>query len=397
MKKCLLIAPLVSHATAGRVAAIGSTTYGLYVADISTRPLRHRLDQYPFSLIKGYFDLNVRSNDPLYRDIVSYLAIIRDTLISRGILPESKKISDRIREVMNEVKPTVVVVYYGATAMHFARIIKRLFPKVPVIIIHNAIPVTLERKNKFQRLLRRSFINEFVDYNKWLNKLDYYIYASTEMSDFAQNRFNIPKNKVSILPDYLPRSLHVKTDSIINNIRNDSPSIIFLGAPERWGTAIDNLDSQFLDLAHEKINIYSGGISKEVIETGYGFKYPYFTDDEVFKGDLANYAHAFDAALITYGIEDKRERFRTTLPTRFITALTAGIPIVVRAGMFAAVEAYVQKHQIGFAYRDSHELKDRLTDNNKMSIYRAKAIEHLKVIGGECQSHEFEKIFEGLI
>jgi hypothetical protein len=68
MKRCLIFAPLVSHATSGRLAAIAAADYELYCADTSTRPLSFNLDLYPFSLIKKCFYIDVAVNDPLFQE-----------------------------------------------------------------------------------------------------------------------------------------------------------------------------------------------------------------------------------------------------------------------------------------------------------------------------------------
>lgn len=396
-RRCLLVAPMVSHATIGRVAALGSGAHELYVADISTRPLRHRMDQYPFTLIKGYFDLGVVENDPLYRNAGRYDAAIIDSLRGRGLLAEDARIAARIREVVGPLQPHVIVTYYGSTAMHFARIIRRLFPRIPIVLIHNTLPITLERRGVLQRCLRRPFMNEFVDYNHWLSTLDFLVCASEQMMQFVRRRFEFPDQRMMVLPDYLSQSQHAGVLHSVLPTQACGPRVIFLGAPERWGPTIDNLDTEFLKLTAAGISISSGAISDEVIGTGYGFKYPYFTDDEVFTGKLADYAHSFDAALITYGVEQRRERFRTILPTRFLTALTAAVPIVVKAGMFDAVEAYIEKHALGFVYADTASLKAGLADLDAIATFRHNAIAHLAQIGGERQSQQFESIFDRVI
>jgi hypothetical protein len=48
MRKCLLFAPLVSHASAGRIAALINTGWELTLVDISNRPVGFSLNQYPY-------------------------------------------------------------------------------------------------------------------------------------------------------------------------------------------------------------------------------------------------------------------------------------------------------------------------------------------------------------
>jgi hypothetical protein len=151
-----------------------------------------------------------------------------------------------------------------------------------------------------------------------------------------------------------------------------------------------------MEIAKEGIWIQAGQMSDAVVATGFGSKYEYFSDDEVFGGALARFAHGFDAALITYATTARMERFRSTLPTRFFTALTAAVPIAVKAGVFDAVESYVGRHGLGFTYRDARELHAKLEEHEKMAQYRANAIEHLKIAAAEEQSPQFEAIFDRL-
>jgi hypothetical protein len=387
---------MVSHATAGRIAALGAGSYELYVADISTRPVTHCLDRLPFSLMKGHVDLKVAEADPLYTGGWGCGARVVEMLRSANLWPESPAIAERVRKVVLDVQPSVIVLYYGPSAIHFGRLIRRLFPAIPLIMIHNTFPTTVERKGRMAGMIQRVVNTELSDYRHWLPKLDFFVFASDEMALFAEKRFAIRPEAAAILPDYFPGGVHVKVAQQKNYEADDARRVIFLGAPERWGDAIDDIDAEFIGLAQEGITIFSGAMSEEVIRTGYGFKYPYFSDDEVFDGALAQYAHGFDAALITYATKERMERFRSTLPTRFFTALTAGIPIAVRAGMFDAVEAYVKKYSLGFAYHTPRELRERLEDGSALAVYRRNAIDHLSLIAAETQSSQFDAIFDRL-
>jgi hypothetical protein len=396
MKRCLLFAPLVSHATEGRIAALGAGGYELYVVDISTRPIRHNLDRFPFSLIKRRFDLNVREVDPLFGPGRSRVAKVVEVFRSFGIWPENKAVSSRVRDLVLGLQPSVIVLYYGPSAVHFGRMLRRLFPTLPLVMIHNTFPVTVQRRGRISRWIQGVMNDELADYRHWLSKLDFFVHASPGMVDFARRQYSIDPEATAVLPDYFSSAVHANVTRDSGYKTDSGPRVIFLGAPERWGNGIDDIDSQFLSLAREGVTVHSGAISDEVVRTGYGFKYPFFTDDEVFEGALARYAHGFDAALITYAVDERMERFRTTLPTRFFTALTAGIPIAVRAGLFDAVEAYVEEHGLGFSYRTARDLREKLDQHDQLSIYRKNAINHMALTAAENQAALFESIFDRL-
>jgi hypothetical protein len=397
MKRCLIFAPLVSHASSGRLAAIGATDYELYCVDTSTRPLGFSLDQYPFSLVKEYFNIDVAINDPLFQKNRSCLNIFFELLRSLGLLNENSAIVGKIKEVLSRVDPSVVVLFYGPNAMHFGRILKRIYPKLPLVLIHNLLPSELVGVGGIKNILKEIVSVERLDYSRWLRLMDSYIYASEEMANYAINRYKLSPQKKNILPDYFSKISYAKIKINHNEKKENVLTAIFLGAPERWGSSIDNLDADFLELTRLGISIFSGAMDDKIIKTGYGHKYNYFSDDDVFAGALSNYAHKFDVAIIAYGFRDRAERFRTTLPTRFFSAIAAGIPLAVKGGMFDAVEAYIKKYKIGFAYHDATDLKQQLRDLESMNRYRMNAIDHMKDHNAENQAAIFNEIFRKVI
>jgi hypothetical protein len=80
------------------------------------------------------------------------------------------------------------------------------------------------------------------------------------------------------------------------------------------------------------------------------------------------------------------DRFHNSLPSRFLFALNAGIPIVMPKGYFLACEEFVKKYEIGFTYNSPTDLKEALSDDNLMTKYRKNAIE-------KAENFVYEKSF----
>ena len=395
--KCLFIGNIYQHATIGRIAAFKSAGCDIKLLNVGNHPLKFE-EEYPIPNVEFVWDLANKSIDPYYKKIkirklglhqkkqlIEYLRIKRN-------ISENKKICRFFNQIIRDIKPDFVVLHYGTMAMHFARIIKYIFPELPVIVIINLLPSALNNSNKQNNL---SLKIEMSQYKYLLGELNGVIYTSQDMIDYSKRNFGHVGKNFLIFPDYLPRSFKFWKQNFnkTKNIEqyNGKKKVIFIGAPERWGTKIDSIDLEFMDITNEKIHIYSGKIDQKVIDTGYGHEYSYFTDKKIYNGEFATYVHKFDVALVTYNYNliQNNDRFKTTYPTRFLTALTCGIPIAVRKGL-TICEKFVLKHNIGFVYQNTKELKDNLFNIDKMKSLRKSAIKQSNHFTAESQSNDIK-------
>ena len=317
MKRCLLIAPLETHASIGRIAALAASNVELHVIDVS--------------FIQPQFDFS----QPPFNELASYKWLY--PLIGR-------------------------VQYFDKAILGY---------------------------------IKSNLSTELIDYQKVLGKTNLIICASRLMSDYVSSKYNIDRSRIVVIPDYFSKRMSYKVSSADTSV--GSNGVIFLGAPERWGATIDDVDDQFLELAESGITVYAGKISSRVVAAGNVFCYSYFSNDDVFSGCLSTFAHQFQASIITYGISERHQRFKTTLPTRFFSAVSAGLPIAVRAGLFDAVEEYVERFSIGFKYHNATQLKSRLSDKSEMALFRNNAIKHSMEYFAENQSEEFKNLIASVI
>lgn len=392
LKKCLLIAPLEAHATIGRLAAIASSGLELHVVDVSSTSPRFKLNQYPFSEIKSYkyFDKSavLSRHSQMFHMIANKLRAI-------GLISESRSVIKNLTIEIERVRPDVVVTYYGPIGARYAKIVKTINQNLPVISVLNLIPSSLDYDKTILGLFLKTLNDELNNYKRIIRKLDFLICSSEKMMEHISAKYGVSKNKMAVLPDYFPKSMAFESSA--NYSKLPGINLIFLGAPERWGGSLDDIDRQLFELAHSGITIYSGNLADYVKLTNNAFSYQRFSDSEVFSGNLSTYAHQFQASLITYGINKRHQRFKTTLPTRFFSALSAGIPIVIRAGLFDAVEAYVEKYKIGFTYQNIEDLKLKLLDQNAMKIYSDNAVKHCFKYYAESQGADFKFFFDSLL
>jgi hypothetical protein len=391
-KNCILIAPLVSHATAGRIAALVKSGYQVSLIDISSRDVYFSTTNYPYSLLHKIYKLNITEVDPFYSR-PSLKLLFKDILRSYNVIKENVLLLSKLNEIIYQENPAVVITFYGPLGIHFARLVKKIDAEQKVIFIANLLPSTVLRGGIFLKFIKSKLTNEYVDFKRWIHKIDAIVCSSDEMADFVVRKFNYPQSRLIVVPDFHPNTFQFNE----NNIQKadfKALSIIFLGAPERWGGRIDNIDHQ-LNLYSKCVKVYAS-ISIERDDNSSWEPYPYFTDDEVFTGNLSDFAHNFTAALVTYNISRRSERFRSTLPTRFFSALAAGLPIAVKGGIFDAVESFVKKHDIGFVFYTEHDLFEKLSDSKKLKEQKENVIKLLPLFSAESQGEIFKSLFEQL-
>jgi hypothetical protein len=295
---------------------------------------------------------------------------------------------------MVRIRPNFVVTFYGPLGIFFARIIRLISKEIPLISILNLAPSALDYQNNWRGWIGKYLNAELNNYRKTLNNLSKIICASSKMQTYVNKKYGIQFKDMFTLPDYFHRTLLASSEV---NANAKFPSVIFLGAPERWGGQLDRVDDQFIEMARLGIDVYSGQMSSSVLATGKGHLYPYFSEDEIFSGEYSRYISRFPIAIITYGVDQRHQRFMSTLPTRFFSALAAGLPVAVRAGIFDAVEDYIKHHGIGFIFTDAIDLKCKLINEDQILSLRKNALHHSKKYFAEAQADEFKKIIDSVL
>jgi hypothetical protein len=386
--RCLFIGPLKSHASIGRYTAAVAAGFEVYLVNVFD--LNWKFEDNPIyktHFVETIIDPYYHSNDSRTRK-----TLIIEYLRNLGYVPENHNIVTQLKNTIRSIQPHFAIVHYGAISIRYARILKRTYSKFPLIDIVNVLPSALSFSPSNRYITEKKI--EELNYRYWLKRLDGVIFASQEMFDFARGKFGVDERRACILPDYLPEAFHYNGDTDLTHQKNyesHDPRVIFLGAPERWGHVIDELDNEFMSMAKEHIHIFSASISDKVVSTGFGHQYPLFTDQEVFTGKFSEYIAQFDAAIMTYNVPQREERFRSTLPTRFVSALTAGIPIAVKGGFFDACERFVEVNEVGFVYTDASDLRNKLMDVVELSKYRFNANTKRKNMTAESQGEELRK------
>ena len=137
---------------------------------------------------------------------------------------------------------------------------------------------------------------------------------------------------------------------------------------------INDVRSEILSLAEAGVVVHCARVS--------GLTHPNVINFEPFgaealaSGVLAAFVTQFDACLVTYsGGTVAPIRFNTSLLSRFLIALIAGVPVLLPEGRFAAMEAFVEKQGVGFLYRAPAEAYRILTSDSFIALSRGQEAE----------------------
>ena len=231
--KLILIAPLVSHATIGRVAALANTGIEIILIDVSSRKCNYDKKTYPINKIKKIYYLNIWEVDNFFSDKITIFERLKDILRSYSILSENKIVFNKVADILKNENPNFVFLFYGPVAIHFLRIVKKINLNIKTVLIPNLIPSTVVTGNVLVRIIKKSISNEFINYKNWINKSDKIFVSSNEMKSFILKKFNYEAISIHIIPDLHSRSFFVNKKKI-NFLKNKSNSIVFR-CSRRWG------------------------------------------------------------------------------------------------------------------------------------------------------------------
>jgi hypothetical protein len=161
-------------------------------------------------------------------------------------------------------------------------------------------------------------------------------------------------------PWYLARCFAPRVPSTPST-RMGERDLIFVG----WLDYVRSLN----DVRSQLLSLCAAGFAVECSATE-GVSHPNLSFFERFNyerfanGDLLAYMQTFKACVVTYNYAETGRiptRFASSIPTRFITAMSAGVPILLPRGRFPAMQRIVEEHEIGFAYASGAQAWERVS------------------------------------
>lgn len=317
---------------------------------------------------------------------VGKIGRIKWELNNLGIIKFYKNIRQKIVEFINKTKPDIIYCFYGSAVLNEIKMI--IESRIGIPLIHELLCYP-------SSLLYKKLKKENRIYKKIINKINTRIHASQFMVKYIKEKLNPKIGKDIIYMHYFSEKYFFKKRLPLISSKNREPHIIFLGVTD-FSNPIDDVREQIHLISRLGIHVHLREPAPGIEKNKYIHIFPVFDSKSVFQGELSTYMTQFDACIVTYNVlpNYRKERFYFSLPSRFLFALTAGIPIVMPKGIFLSCEDIIKKYKIGFTYEKEEELLEKLNDHKFMNKMRQNAIENAKIFTAEFNFYKLQKVLE---
>ncbi len=241
-----------------------------------------------------------------------------------------------------------------------------------------------------------------------VNKLEGRIFPTRVMYNYMQSTFGIPLGQNLIFLECFPKKLYYQKRLPLLSEVDGQPHIVFIGIDDR------EILPQIEEIASMKIHVHMCNLDqlgwyghaqerqrkgRTVKNEAFIHQFNRFSHEEIADGTFTTFLTQFDACLVTYNfwLSSDLARYRNSVPQRFSAALLAGIPIILPEGYLQGCEDTINEYQIGFAYKDYLDLKNKLYDKSLLVNYRKNALKNPDVFSLENNFPKIDKFFKGIL
>jgi hypothetical protein len=271
----------------------------------------------------------------------------------------------KIRTLIEEEHIDLIYASWGPNMIPLIKAIQ--VPKIKVPIMYNFMTYP-------QNVYRWKTYLENLYCKRTIEKIDCRIHATQKMCEYMESHFDLEKHGFDIvMPPFFGRKYFFRTRLPLLSKNDGEPHLVFIGPTSLpW----DNICKSIENIAENKIHVHLA-LSKSIKKSNpYIHFFPYFTLTQLIDGSLSNFMTQFDACIILFNYEvcSNLDRFKTSYPSRFLFALTAGIPVISLENHLTAWTELIRDQEIGLACKNIKELKAVVTDDQLMYKFRLNAI-----------------------
>jgi len=279
--------------------------------------------------------------------------------LSGGIVERLGFTFPGIGRVFKEKEIELVYGSWGSIGLPELRSIKKF--NVPVVYEFLTYPAGFsETAEKIENFFNKSIINSLAGL----------VFASPTMLNYMENIFGLHQRNKLVFPEsYSKRCFYQKRLPLLSD-DDGEPHLVFIGVSY-------DIFPQIEEILRKRIHVHlceTASIKNRLRKSRFKNFCHVFRKTGVgalFDGSFATFLTQFDACLVTYDLRRATgARLSNSVPNRFSFALAAGIPIALPRGYFKSCEDIVNRHQIGFAYLNCDELKNKLNNRDLMDDYR---------------------------
>jgi hypothetical protein len=271
-----------------------------------------------------------------------------------------------IRQILTQEDADIVYGSWGSIGLPELRFIRKF--NIPIIYEFLTYPVGFTKLvEKVENFFNRSIINSLAGR----------VFPSSRMLNYMERTFDLRQgNNIVFTESYSKRCFYKKRLRRLS-VDDGEPHLVFIGADEKYCNIIPQIEK----MLQKKIHVHvceTTGIKNRLHISRFKDYFHVFeraSSLTLFDGSFATFMTQFDACLVTYDLRRATStRLLNSVPNRFSFAITAGIPFVMPRSYLKSCEDIVKKHQIGFAYANYNELKNKLDDKDLMNYYQHNAV-----------------------
>ena len=278
-------------------------------------------------------------------------------------------------ETLENVNPDVLIAYWGTIPLADIIAVRRIRPKIKIILMMLCYPLSLEPFG----IIRQQLILSLA-----AKSIDGAICPGPEMLSYLQQKGLLaPQAQMAIVKPCWPVRLHAQSEPVAGFPK---PNVIYVGRPDLSGATVhaaDDVRPLISELLAAGVEVTHGRSAE--MNDGHPLRHQF---SAVPIDQLAGIMSRHDASLIVYNLSacKRTERFNLTVPDRLITSVGAGVPIALPRNGYAASRSYLEEYPATILFESIEELKRALLDRVRIEEMRAAAWQARKRYSAESQS-----------
>ncbi len=251
-----------------------------------------------------------------------------------------------------------------------------VFPELKALVKDCPVPVLYDVQSYPMNFTEvGSNVPENPDIARIVEALEGRLYASVHMQEYFHQHFNITRGVESSHIYYFSERYFCDNRLPKLSDMDGEPHIVHIGRTDFSSRTHDNITRQVKELANAGVHVHLARPDTDEIDSPYVHYFEKFPPSELENGNFANFLTQFDATVLLYNIDTRLNRFRNSIPSRFLFALCAGLPVLVRQGFYSTCEDVIEEYSIGRGYVDFEDLVSILRDKGELAKYGKVAAE----------------------
>lgn len=270
----------------------------------------------------------------------------------------SRPIQARLTRLVQDSGAEVVYGFWGVGSMPEQRALQRA--KAPQALVHQfqtyPLGKALQAQPRPASPIERSI----------LGRLDGRIHASPQMDAYLDAALRPVRGVDETLPEAWGGFMRAGRPLERLSDGDGVPHVVHIGVPPQQPGSHDDVLPQLTAIAAQ-------GVAVHAVEgfAGPGIhNFPRMGLAQLMEGHVATFLTQFDALVLPVNAPPGLQWFAGNFPARFLSAISAGLPVAVPRGIFGAVQDFVVKEGNGFIYDAPQDLAAKVRDEAALAKAR---------------------------